>query len=30
MRIPNPMPGGKPLRFANQANVDEWTILGSW
>lgn len=30
LRIPNPMPGGKPLRFANQANVDEWTILGSW
>jgi len=27
VRVPNPMPGGKPLRFANEEQGDEWLEL---
>lgn len=27
VRVPNPMPGGRPLRFANHEQGAEWLIL---
>jgi hypothetical protein len=27
LRVPNPMKGGKPLRFANQEQSEEWLVL---
>ena len=32
LRVPNPMPGGRPLRFANQdqdRDLDAWLTLGA-
>ncbi len=29
LRIPNPMEGGKPLRFANETQGKEWLVLGA-
>ena len=27
LRVPNPMKGGKPLRFANKEQGEEWLVL---
>lgn len=30
LRIPNPLPKGKPIRMANATQEEEWLILGDW
>lgn len=30
LRVRNPMSGGKPLRFANRGQGDEWLTIGPW
>ena len=27
VRVPNPMPNGRPLRFANREQAGEWLVL---